>query len=156
MIRNSSALRTGEADQTNGRRSLGQGVGSQMMPTRRYGYRLGRSNAWESISRFCRRLRGYARQRPAVAMPWLAASRRPGRSAGAPLRNSARATQRAFTHRPMHRMKDAASRRHDGRFEDIDAAFVAKDGAGQKLAYVYFDDRPAAKKSAFNLISNAA
>jgi hypothetical protein len=26
--------------------------------------------------------------------------------------------------------------------EDIDAAFVVKDSAGQKLAYVYFEDEP--------------
>ena len=26
--------------------------------------------------------------------------------------------------------------------EDIGAAFVVQDSAGQKLAYVYFDDRP--------------
>jgi len=31
--------------------------------------RLGRLKPWESISRVCRRLRGYARQRPAEAMP---------------------------------------------------------------------------------------
>ena len=26
--------------------------------------------------------------------------------------------------------------------EDIDAAFVVKDGAGQKLAYAYFEEEP--------------
>jgi hypothetical protein len=26
--------------------------------------------------------------------------------------------------------------------EDIDAAFVVKDGTGQKLAYVYYEDEP--------------
>ena len=27
-------------------------------------------------------------------------------------------------------------------FEDIDAAFVVKDGSGQKVAYVYYEDEP--------------
>jgi len=26
--------------------------------------------------------------------------------------------------------------------EDIDACFVVKDGSGQKLAYVYYEDQP--------------
>jgi len=34
-------------------------------------------------------------------------------------------------------MPPAASR-HRGRIEDIDGAFVVKDGSGQKLAYVVF------------------
>jgi hypothetical protein len=32
--------------------------------------------------------------------------------------------------------------------EDIGAAFVVKDGAGQKLAYVYFEDEPGRQAAA--------
>jgi hypothetical protein len=36
--------------------------------------------------------------------------------------------------------------------EDIGAAFVVTDGAGQKLAYVYFEDEPG-RRSAAKLLS---
>jgi hypothetical protein len=36
--------------------------------------------------------------------------------------------------------------------EDIDAAFVVTDGAGQKLAYAYFEDEPG-QRSAAKLLS---
>jgi hypothetical protein len=36
--------------------------------------------------------------------------------------------------------------------EDIGAAFVVTDSAGQKLAYVYFEDRPG-RRSAAKLLS---
>jgi hypothetical protein len=36
--------------------------------------------------------------------------------------------------------------------EDIDAAFVVQDSAGQKLAYVYFEDEPG-RRSAAKLLS---
>ncbi len=36
--------------------------------------------------------------------------------------------------------------------EDIDAAFVVKDGDGQKLAYVYFEDEPG-RRSAAKMLS---
>jgi len=32
--------------------------------------------------------------------------------------------------------------------EDIDAAFVVKDGSGQKLAYVYFEEEPGRRSAA--------
>ena len=36
--------------------------------------------------------------------------------------------------------------------EDIDAAFVVKDSAGQKLAYVYYENEPG-RRSAAKLLS---
>jgi len=33
-------------------------------------------------------------------------------------------------------------------FEDIDAAFVVKDGSGQKVAYVYYEDEPGRRSAA--------
>ncbi len=36
--------------------------------------------------------------------------------------------------------------------EDIDAAFVVKDGAGQKLAYVYYEEEPG-RRSAAKMLS---
>ncbi len=36
--------------------------------------------------------------------------------------------------------------------EDIDAAFVVKDSAGQKLAYVYYEEEPG-RRSAAKLLS---
>ena len=33
-------------------------------------------------------------------------------------------------------------------FEDIDAAFVVKDGSGQKVAYVYYKDEPGRRSAA--------
>ena len=36
--------------------------------------------------------------------------------------------------------------------EDIDAAFVVKDGSGQKLAYVYYEDEPG-RRSASKLLT---
>jgi len=33
-------------------------------------------------------------------------------------------------------------------FEDIDAAFVVKDGSGQKVAYVYYEDEPGLRSAA--------
>jgi hypothetical protein len=32
--------------------------------------------------------------------------------------------------------------------EDIDAAFVVKDGSGQKLAYVYYEEEPGRRSAA--------
>jgi hypothetical protein len=37
-------------------------------------------------------------------------------------------------------------------FEDIDAAFVVKDGSGQKVAYVYYEDEPG-RRSATKLLT---
>jgi hypothetical protein len=36
--------------------------------------------------------------------------------------------------------------------EETDACFIVKDGAGQKLAYVYFEDEPG-RRSAAHLIT---
>jgi len=36
--------------------------------------------------------------------------------------------------------------------EELDAGFVVTDGAGQKLAYVYFEDEPL-RRSAFGLLT---
>jgi hypothetical protein len=36
--------------------------------------------------------------------------------------------------------------------EELDACFVVKDGGGQKLAYVYFEDEPG-RRSAAKLLS---
>jgi len=36
--------------------------------------------------------------------------------------------------------------------EELDACFVVRDGAGQKLAYVYFEDEPG-RRSAAKLLS---
>ena len=41
-------------------------------------------------------------------------------------------------------------------FEDIDAAFVVKDGGGQKLAYVYFKDEPGRRSAAKLLTKDEA
>ena len=37
-------------------------------------------------------------------------------------------------------------------FEDIDAAFVVKDGSGQKVAYVYYEEEPG-RRSATKLLT---
>jgi hypothetical protein len=37
--------------------------------------------------------------------------------------------------------------------EDIDAAFVVKDSAGQKLAYVYFEEEPGRRSTAKLLVA---
>jgi hypothetical protein len=49
----------------------------------------------------------------------------------------------------------AASRRR-GSVEDIDAAFVVKDGSGQKVAYVYYEDEPGRRSAAKPLTRDEA
>jgi len=41
-------------------------------------------------------------------------------------------------------------------FEDIDAAFVVKDGSGQKVAYVYYEDEPGRRSAAKLLTKDEA
>jgi len=41
-------------------------------------------------------------------------------------------------------------------FEDIDAAFVVKDGNGQKVAYVYYEDEPGRRSAAKLLTKDEA
>ena len=41
-------------------------------------------------------------------------------------------------------------------FEDIDAAFVVKDGSGQKLAYVYYEEEPGRRSAAKLLTKDEA
>jgi hypothetical protein len=40
--------------------------------------------------------------------------------------------------------------------EDIDAAFVVKDGSGQKLAYVYYEEEPGRRSAAKLLTKDEA
>jgi hypothetical protein len=40
--------------------------------------------------------------------------------------------------------------------EELDACFVVKDGAGQKLAYVYYEDEPGRRSAAKLLTKNEA
>jgi hypothetical protein len=40
--------------------------------------------------------------------------------------------------------------------EDIDAAFLVKDGGGQKLAYVYYEDEPGRRSAAKLLTKDEA
>jgi len=40
--------------------------------------------------------------------------------------------------------------------EDIDAAFVVRDGSGQKLAYVYYEDEPGRRSAAKLLTKDEA
>ena len=40
--------------------------------------------------------------------------------------------------------------------EELDAAFVVKDSAGQKLAYVYFEDKPGRRSAAKLLTKDQA
>ena len=40
--------------------------------------------------------------------------------------------------------------------EDIDAAFVLKDGSGQKVAYVYYEEEPGRRSAAKLLTKEAA
>ena len=41
-------------------------------------------------------------------------------------------------------------------FEDIDAAFVVKDGSGQKVAYVYYEEEPGRRSAAKLLTKDEA
>ena len=40
--------------------------------------------------------------------------------------------------------------------EDIDAAFVVKDGSGQKVAYVYYEEEPGRRSAAKRLTKDEA